>query len=111
MNLFANQSITSIAGGLLLGFMVAAVGIFSLYFWIVMLLDALMRKSKKYRGAKKLLWVVFIACFEIIGAAIYWLQYKPKIIERKNLINAGWVVGGVFAVMLFVSIFVAYITN
>lgn len=111
MNLFANESFTASILGFTVIFGVAALGIVGLYFWIVMLLDAVTRKSKTYGGAKKLLWILCILAFDLIGALIYWIRYKPEVANRKTISRASMVLAGVFVIMVVTSLAISVVLD
>ena len=68
-------------GGLIFGSIFAsllfiAIGIFSLVFWILMLVDSIQRKFKK--SDERVIWVLVIILTGIIGALIYYFVVKRK---------------------------------
>ena len=68
-------------GGLVFGSIFAAllfvaIGIFSIVFWIVMLVDSVQRKFKK--SDERIVWVIVIVLTGVIGALIYYFVVKRK---------------------------------
>ncbi|MDO8528582.1 MAG: PLDc N-terminal domain-containing protein [Nanoarchaeota archaeon] len=53
-----------------------AIGIFSLVFWIMMLVDSIQRKFKK--SDERIIWVIVIVLTGVIGALIYYFVVKKK---------------------------------
>ena len=68
-------------GGLVFGSIFAAllfvaIGIFSIVFWIAMLIDSVQRKFKK--SDERIVWVIVIVLTGVIGALIYYFVVKRK---------------------------------
>jgi prolipoprotein diacylglyceryltransferase len=67
-------------------FLIFGLAIFSVVFWILMLVDVVKRDFKKEDD--KTMWVLIIVLTGIIGALIYYFMIKrkiPKKIKKNNL--------------------------
>jgi Co/Zn/Cd efflux system component len=64
----------ALGAGIVIFFLIFALAIFSMVFWILMLVDVVQRKFKK--EDEKVVWILIIALLGIVGALVYYFVVK-----------------------------------